>query len=263
MSRQGEDKKQVSRGSAVRACSVVLLSCTFFLVAPVSHAGELRLSTLEWPPYTGEALPGAGAAAIVLQEAAKHGGDTFSAAFYPWQWAVRIGLESTGYVGYFPEYMSRDLDSQCLFSKPIGIGPLGFAQRRDRPLFWNTLDDLASVPIGTVSGYVNTADFDARVAAGRLSTDTAIDDVSNLRKVIAKRVVAAVVDHNVMAYLLKTDSSLIAEGDVLEFNSQILENKTLHVCFRKTDEGEAARARLDAALSALDVSTIFEKALVF
>lgn len=52
--------------------------------------------------------------------------------------------------------------------------------------------------IGTVSGYVNIADFDARVVAGRLVTDPAIDDVSNLRKVIAKRVPVSVVDRNVM-----------------------------------------------------------------
>lgn len=48
---------------------------------------------------------------------------------------------------------------------------------------------------------------------------------------------------------------------ILEFNARPLEDKTLHVCFRKTPEGEAARARLDAAFGAMDVRVVFEKAL--
>lgn len=250
-------------GLTGRMAGLAVLVLSVFAVSSVSRAGELRLTTLEWPPYTGEGIPGYGAASVVLRQAAELSGDTLGLSFYPWQRTVRLGLEDPGYVGYFPEYLSGNLAGKCLFSKPIGYGPLGFAQRKDRGVVWKTLDDLSGVRIGTVSGYVNTADFDARVAAGRLMTDPAIDDVSNLRKVIAKRIPVSVVDRNVMQYLLRTDSSLIAQGGILEFNARLLEDKSLHVCFRKTPDGEAARARLDAALGALDVRAELEKALGF
>lgn len=217
--------------------------------APDGAGITIRLSSLDWPPFSGENLPNRGLTTAIVERTLARAGLSVDVSFLPWQRAVVTGLKAPGHAGYFPEYQTAASRAQCLLSAPIGSSPLGFAERTAAPVTWRSLADLAGRRIGTVRGYVNTDNFDQAATDGTLSVEPAVDDATNLRKLAAGRLDMAVIDANVMSYLLSAEPDLRPLRAGLRFNPRLLEDKTLHVCFRPDPEGEALRRRFDKALA--------------
>ncbi|MBP7336779.1 ABC transporter substrate-binding protein [Niveispirillum sp.] len=239
------------RGLAT-ACLTLLLAATMVHAdkAPEGIASTVRLTSLDWPPFSGPDLPNRGLSTAIVERTLARAGLMLEVEFLPWQRAVTTGLKAQGRAGYFPEYRTAALDQgQCLLSNPIGSSPLGFAERVAAPVDWRGLADLAGRRIGTVRGYVNTDGFDRAVADGRLIAEPAVDDATNLRKLAAGRLDLVVIDANVLAHLLSTDPALRPLRAALRFNPRLLEDKSLHVCFRPGAEGEALRRRFNRALA--------------
>lgn len=228
--------------------------------APDGTVAIVRLSSLDWPPFSGEALPNRGLSTAIVERTLARAGLSLVVEFLPWQRAVATGLRTAGRNGYFPEYRTADSESRCLLSAPIGSSPLGLAERVAAPVEWRGLPDLAGRRIGTVRGYLNTDAFDRAAAEGRLSVEPAVDDATNLRKLAAGRLDMAVIDANVMAHLLSTMPDLRPLRAGLRFNPRLLEDKSLHVCFRPGAEGEALRRRFDRALADDGPESVLEAA---
>lgn len=220
-------------------------------------AKAIKLTSLDWPPYTGPTLADKGATAAVVKAAFEAAGYTVQIDFFPWERAVAMAKDgSAGHAGYFPEYYSADIAKDFLYSEPIGTGPLGLAQNKEAPISWSSLADLSKLKIGVVQGYVNTDDFDANVAAGKQPTEAVTSDDQNLKKVAAKRIAGAIIDKNVMNYLLNNDPSLADAKGKLEFNAKVLEDKKLFICFRKGPQGEEYAKALAEGLKKIDVEAI-------
>lgn len=234
-------------------CVGLLLS-----LATPAMAETFNLASLDWPPYTGEKLAGQGISSQVVKAVFAKAGAGVNFKFLPWQRAVDTARSDAAFVGYFPEY--ADPGSPCLFSEPIGSGPLGFAEQTAKPISWSSLAELKNVKIGVVAGYVNTADFDKMVAAGELKADVATSDELNLLKLANGRFDLAVVDQNVMQYLLQTSPKLKPLAAKLQFNAKPLEDKTLHVCFTNSAAGKLALEQFNAALKQLDIQQLNEQA---
>ena len=91
---------------------------------------EWSLSSLEWPPYTSEALPEQGTLTTVAGQAFKAMGYTRHRVLSLVR-AVHLAGHSPRFHGYFPEYHSATTAAEFIYSKPLGEGPLGFAERTD------------------------------------------------------------------------------------------------------------------------------------
>lgn len=217
---------------------------------------EVRLASLEWPPYTGKSLPGQGASAAIAREAFKAMGYTLLIDFYPWTRAVNLVKHNSRFVGYFPEYYSPEIEKQYFYSDVIGSGVLGFAERENKPVVWNSLDDLAWLKIGVVQDYVNTEELDQKIAQKKLQSDVATNDLKNLLKLNGKRIDLAVVDQNVFNFLINTSPELASAKKQLRFNERILENKSLFVCFRKDPEGERLQKIFNEGLKKININAI-------
>lgn len=228
------------------------------LAAPArSQDKVIRLTSLDWPPYSGETLDQHGASVAVTRAAAEAMGYTLEVRFLPWARAVSVASDvNSGVVGYFPEYHSAEVATRFLLSDPIGSGPLGFAERRSAPVAWSSLADLKSSVIGTVRDYVNTAEFDAMAAAGELKVEPVNDDATNLRKVAGGRIPLAVIDRNVLAYLLANDPGLKARAGELQFNARLLEDKQLYIAFQRTPAGQEAAGVINEGLKKIDAAAI-------
>lgn len=226
------------------------------LTAPVWAAEPVKLTSLDWPPYTGAELPDQGASVAVAKAAFAAVGYELTVEFFPRKRAVNLAKDDPGYDGYFPEYYAEELKQDFLLSEPMGSGPLGFAELSIHPIQWSALPDLANYKIGVVSGYVNTAEFDEMVAKGTLKTSAASDDVKNLQKVLGKRIDAAVVDKNVLAHLLNTVPELASAKGKIQFNRTMLEDKQLYVCFKKGPRGEKLAKALNEGITKIDVKAI-------
>lgn len=240
-----------------------LASLLWTAPSPPAWAADrvVRLASLEWPPYT-TASDGHGASDAVVRAAFAAVGYKVEIQYIPWQRAMLSVREGKGDAdGVFPTYAAPERNDFCSWSDPIGQSPVGFVERRDSPIVWNSLADLAPYHLGVVQGYVNTAEFDAMAARGELTVEKATDDASNLRKVLARRVRAAVIDRNVMRYLLSSDPSLHDGLQTLQFNSHLLDNKPIYVCFRKNPSGAVLAGALNDGLKKIDSTAVASRAL--
>ncbi|MEF2230302.1 MAG: transporter substrate-binding domain-containing protein [Pseudodesulfovibrio sp.] len=234
------------------------LAVLFFLAAGwrPGWCGDDRvviLTSLDWPPYSGPSLPGGGVSGEVVRAAFSRMGYRVDVRYLPWKRAVDQARTDPDVSGFFPEYDSGLRDEGFVYSGAIGASPVGFVEVRDRPVNWDTLEDLARYRVGTVKGYVNTESFDRMAASGAFEVDSSVSDLLNLRKVMAGRVDLAVADVNVFRYLARTDLALSQERHRLRVNPRLLGVNTLHVCFRKGPEGEALLKIFNEGLDRLSV----------
>lgn len=232
--------------SKTRALAAAVV-CSASLVASQTLAESVQLTTLEWPPYVNS--DGAGTSTDRVVEILRDAGVDATVQVFPWNRAVNLASKDPAWLGVYPEYYSEADDAdkggeRCVYSKSFGTSPVGFAQRVDAPITWSDHADLTSYTIGVVSGYLNEERFDAMVASGEIQTQEVTADDANLKKIAAGRIDAAVIDREVMSYLL---ASMPAIADQLEFNATTLAEHGLHICFENSDAGRALRDRFNAA----------------
>lgn len=220
-------------------------------VALQAPAADYKLSTLEWAPYTGAALPGQGVVSATIVEALKASGQRAEVQFFPWSRAVRLVDTDPAYLGFFPAYYSRERAARYLYSDPVGRSQVVFLERTENPVKWMTYDDLQGQRIGVVRGFVNTEELDARIASKALLSEEAPDDRSNILKLVAGRVDLAVVDQQVYEHLVQTDPQLARVAQQLQVNPRVLETKNLYVCFQRTAKGAVAQRALNTGLRKL------------
>ena len=230
----------------MRCLAIVLLLSSLLI------AKNVRMTSLEWPPYSGETLPEQGLSVLIAKKAFEAMGYTLEVEFYPWKRALMLARSSKEYHGYLPEYRTGALESACYFSHPIGKSVLGMVERKNKPLAWENLRDLARYKLGIVDGYVNTQALDGMIKEGVLDVETSTNDLLNIKKVLAKRIDTAVIDRDVLAYYLATDKTLAHQPNMLGFHSKILEEKSLHVCF----QGQEMMHIFNQGLKKIDIKTI-------
>jgi len=244
--------------------AALLFALGAFAAAVPAH-GEvppgIMLTSLEWPPYSGEMLPHQGASTAVVSAALASMGERVGVRFYPWNRATALVRGESQFIGYFPEYLSREVESNCWLSDPIGSGPLGLAERSDAPVRWNRLEDLARFKVGVVTGYSNSDRFDDRVRQGLQQVDFASSDRQNLLKLAARRVPLALIDRRVFDYLIRHDRQVAAVAATLRFQARLIETKNLYVCFRRSAEGERARKLFNDGLRKIDIPAVLDAAL--
>lgn len=219
---------------------LVLILCTGLCACPdlSRSANTVNLATLDWEPYIGEKLKDQGYVATLVREAYRVSGYTSDLKFMPWARVVAMAREGK-FDGYLPEYYSETLKKDFLVSEPFPGGPLGFFKRKGENISFKTLEDLKDYTIGVVRGYVNTEAFDK---ASFLQKDVANNDLTNLKKLIGKRIDLAIADKFVGLYLLKQEMPDKA-GEV-EFILPPLEEKNLYLCIAK--KAPDAEAKLKA-----------------
>jgi polar amino acid transport system substrate-binding protein len=239
-------------------CLRRIILVVFVCFCSLANAEKVvKLSSLDWPPYTGSELTDQGVSSAVVRAAFEAMDYKVEVVFYPWARAVDMAKEGKeGVMGYFPEYYSADIEKEFTYSNPIGSGPLGFAQNVAKPVNWTVLDDLAAMTIGVVRDYVNTEEFDIRVAQKKQNVQVVTSDSQNLQKVAAGRIPLAVIDKNVMNYLLQNDAALANIRTQVEFNPTLLEEKQLFVCFNQSAAGKQLAEDFAAGLKKIDISTI-------
>ncbi len=222
---------------------------------PALAQQSVKLTTLDWCPYTCVTAPDGGFSSVIVREAFKAMGYKVEIEFLPWQRAVAKAKDSAEIAGYFPEYSAEIPDFSL--SSSIGTGPLGLIMRKGAPVPPATAEALRTLKLGVVSGYVNADPVEAAMAAG-LKPEGVSDDNTNIRKLAAGRIDAAEIDRHVFAHLLKTDARLLDVREQVVF-ALSLEDKTLHVAFNKSEYGKKISAIFAEGLSKVDIKGLQQK----
>lgn len=187
----------------------------------------LRLATLDWPPYISEKICNLGWVFQLTVGLLVSKGYQVQIEFLPWTRAVR-SVELGNHDILFPEYLIDEsaysqnvkgklrLELSVLSSKFDG-GLISFVKRRGEPdLFDGDISSMQSYIIGVVRGYQNTPEFDRLVANGKIQTLEAVNELQQVRMLLAKRVDYIIVDPKVLKYVINhSDLKQVDKNDIL------------------------------------------------
>ena len=217
-----------------------------------ANAEEVQLTTLDWPPYSG-AIAQQGFLSVVLRQAYAHSGHTVQVQVYPWNRAVKAAMSGGNTVlGFYSASRAECSAAKGLTSDPIGYYQFGLAQRKGHRQQWQTAKDLQGKRMGVVEGYDNGPELTALMENKAVQVDVAMNDLANLRKVLAQRVDYASVDTQVFNYLQR-------EHDLhgLELAKQLTTSRLpLYVCFNSGTRAQAMLQALNAGLKKVDINAL-------
>jgi len=243
-----------------KTCLPKRLLASLLLVFPLAlpaaatdNARVMRLASLEWLPYVGADLAQEGWSTFVAATAARQFNYRTEIEYFPWTRAMQLGVKNARYAGYFPAYYTEERARQCHFSAPIGSSTIGIAYLKSTPLQWSALQDLDKFKLAVVAGFSNGQAFDAMVREGKLNVDASPNDMLNLRKLLARRVDAVVIDKLVLRYLLLTEPSIAKDGAQIAFHEKPLAELPLHVCFQRSPAGLEMQQAFNAAMQAVSL----------
>lgn len=231
------------------------------VVVPAWGASDstVYLASTPWPPYSGASQPDGGATTELIREAFAAVGRKVVVNFYPWRRTMFMARQDPQTDGFYPAYYNSARAQEFLVSAPIAVSLVGFAERRDAPVTWQSLSDLAPYRLAVVDGYYNPGGLDAMIAHGVIKTDTVRDDALALGILGAGRVRLAVVGRNVMNYLLRTDPMLRRYRTSIDFNPHVLATLTVHLMFRKTARGQRLQQDFARGLHLIDQRAIMKR----
>jgi len=173
-----------------------LLSCLLSQAALAAH--RVEFASTDYPPYFSPSLPEGGAVAAIARAAFAASGFELKLTFRPWA-RLMAETEAGQYDGVVAVWYKPEREAYLAYSAPVVDTVIGFYGRVDRPIAVDRLDRLHPYVVGTVRGYANPESFDAE----HLKTDEAVDDLTNLRKLLAGRLDLVLIDKALAAELVR------------------------------------------------------------
>ncbi|CAD5109105.1 substrate-binding periplasmic protein [Zestomonas carbonaria] len=200
-------------------------------------ADEVQLSNGNWPPYLGEHLPHQGVASRIISEAFALEGIDVNWKFYPWARALHLAQRGE-LAGSAVWLRSPEREEQFFISDPVIDSHYLLFYRKDRPVDWQEIDDLASLRLGATTGYDYGEAFQAAEAEGRLQVRRQTSDELGLRQLLAGRLDALPLD-KVVAYAMLHEHFSAADRARLSFHPKPLRSDSLHLLLSRQVAGNA------------------------
>jgi polar amino acid transport system substrate-binding protein len=224
--------------------------------ACASEPPVLRFATEAWPPFFSAGLPGNGLTGTLLGAVTTRMGYTLQIGYFPWKRAMDYGLHDPRYTGVVAMLRTTEREKLCHFSRAVGNRQTVLAFLKDKPVFAGALRDLQGIRIGVVAGYSNGEQFDGMMRSGLLSVEEGVSDEINLRKLLARRFAAIVIEKRMLRYLLTTGHYTPAERARVVIAEHLFKESTVHVCFQRTVKGLMLRQAFDVAARDVDLVKI-------
>ncbi|AOE86641.1 substrate-binding periplasmic protein [Pseudomonas sp. TCU-HL1] len=227
-----------------------------FLLLSCGVRADLRLATLEYPPYCSQHLPQGGSIVELTTRAFATQGYKVQVDFLPWA-RVRAALHNGHYQGALALWPREVIEENLYASRPLFYSELGFFVRKDTPVRFNDLAELKGRKVGVVRGY----GYPDSVMRSGFSAEEAVDDISNLRKLEARRFDLVLLERAVGEYLIATDEQLRGK---LQWQSPALERIPLLAGFTaprpaQPDWAQVYENGLKALLASGEYTRILER----
>jgi len=207
---------------------LLLATLLALLASPVP--AELRLASVEYPPYSSSELPDGGGLVELTRRAFATQGYQPRIDFKPWA-RVRAELRSGEFHGALALWPKEIEEERLIASRPLFYSQLGLFVRSDDPQPFRTLEDLRGRRVGAVRGY----GYPSRLREAGLVLEEAVSDITNLRKLAAGRFDMVLVEHLVGEYLVSRDEQLRGR---LQWQEPELANIPLMIGFVTPRPGE-------------------------
>lgn len=226
-----------------RLLALATLGATLGLLSAPASAGppdpsEIRIATGEWPPYTSETLNGHGIAGKLITEAFAASGVKVTYVIYPWnrslELARRGGIEATA-----TWFESADRRADFHLSDPLFDSRFLLYYLKDKPITWQSVEDLNGFKIGATTGYFYGEAFAQAEKSGRITVIRASSDETNLKNLLLWRLDAFPLDEQVAEFLFANDLPA-ADAARIGHNAVAVHSRPQHLLIsRKAANGEA------------------------
>ncbi len=184
-------------------CISILLLVASALHGAESHAEELILTNGEWPPYTSETFKHGGVLSRLCAEAFAEEGVNVEYEYFPWTRALDMARECDvdGSVAW---RKTAEREKDFYFSDPVISEPMVFFHRLGPSFDWETLDDIGSLRVGVVLGYLHSELLKEAVRRNGGKIDFAPSEFLSFQKLIRGRVDVVPASMSVGHYILQT-----------------------------------------------------------
>lgn len=245
-----------------RRCSEVVFPVAAWLMAAVvllalsmqpghvraaNHAAApptvLRLANGEWPPYTGEHLPGYGCDSQVVSEVFAQAGIQVQYTFLPWARGKMLSREGAldGAIEWAdtPEHRA----SHFVSAQPLSEQRWVFFHRRDAAFPWQQLEDLQPQRIGLTIGYAYSDVFKPLQVKYPDMFSEAPSDLLNFKKLLHGRLDLVPLERSVGRYLLRTSFPRQDQEQIVA-QKQAIADLLPHLLLSHTVPGNEQRMQL-------------------
>lgn len=242
----------------VKTLEIKQVSTNRFEVGTSSQT-QLRLVTLDWPPYIDRNICGKGWVFQFTAALFHELGYSISVEFFPWARFVRMAELGQADI-LFPEYFievtapsdvianSFRINNLAL-SAPYAGGLVGLITRDDFSTPYDgTFKTIQGAQIGVVRGYQNTPEFDKHLDLGFFNAIEARDDAQNLKMLLAGRVDYIVADPNVANYLLEHSKSEY-KNTIKLVNPPFQENDFYFAISKKSSQWQTLQTEINLKLA--------------
>ena len=194
------------------------------------QAREIRLASLDYPPFSSPRLQEGGTLVALSRAALELHGHSLVVDYMPWARVV-LAIKRGDYDGALPLWPTDLVGLDLRPSRPLAYSEMGFFIRRDSPLLGLPLEELNGLRVGIVRGYA----YPKRLLSGGLIPEEAASDISNLRKLAARRFDLVLLEREVGLHLLHEEPLL---GQQLIWQGRLHERIPLLVGLRPARNDE-------------------------
>lgn len=205
------------------------------LICFSAQAREIRMASLDYPPFSSPKLQDGGKLVALSRAALQLQGHSLKVDFMPWARVV-LAIKRGDYDGALPLWPTDLVELHLRPSRPLAYSEMGFFVRRDSRLQGLPLEALKGLRVGIVRGYA----YPKHLLSGGLIAEEAANDISNLRKLAARRFDLVLLEREVGLHLLQEEPLL---GQQLTWQGRLHERIPLLIGFRPARGGEDELAK--------------------
>ena len=206
-----------------------------FLLFNTSLFGmELRMATVNWPPYFGESMKEGGPMVAVTREILKRKEIKLKVDFIPWKRAVKLSMRGE-YDALFGAYKTKEREKTLYFTDGIlasGHAMFSLSGRTDIPTSEKNLEKFKNFSFCLGRGYSVSESFDKATFLDKKMVNNATQCISMLEK---KRIDFFVEDPLVFKYEFKK----LSPDKEFKFKQvgKPLKTQFLHIAFSRKMKG--------------------------
>lgn len=206
----------------------LLVLCTGLKAFSTSADQPLRIVADEWPPFSGESLPGQGISVDVISTVLTRAGYQVRAQILPWA-RIMDGARKDEYDIVGSLFSDPDIATFMTYGNPFYQTEIRFLRQAGSTIEVNAYQDLASHSIAVGDGFLYSPQFDADAALNKQVVSTAIQGI---QMVAHGRADLTLDSNDVLRYSTKTqDPGLADRVEMLPF---VLARQGIHMAMRQT-----------------------------
>ncbi len=250
------DRKMVIMKNLLTFISMVLMTIVI-ISGSVNAEQTVKLSTINWEPYSGEKLPNHGFFSELVTESFARAGYLAEFHYRPWARALKEAKKGK-FDGVMDAYWKEDRTEFLNYSDVVWKVKEEFIALRDNSVTWNgTLASLKGYQIGVLNKSLQAEEIEA---AG-IKTQPISDQVQNVKKLLAGRIDAMVIPSDVFFWQLEQIDSQFDRSriKILKPPFKIYD---MYVAFSKKKPGyEQLTADFNRGLDLIKADGTFKKIL--